>query len=66
MVQNQKYTLSYPFIITQRQSLQPLHMHLSNTTPRFSGHLSSFRISDPIQNPDHLQPNIFLTIWNPD
>ena len=22
--------------------------------------------SDPIQNPDQLQPNIFLTIWNPD
>ena len=25
-----------------------------------------FRISDPIQNPDHLQPNLFLTIGNPD
>ena len=24
------------------------------------------RISDPIQNPDHLQPNFFSTIWNPD
>ena len=25
-----------------------------------------FRISDPIQNLDHLQPNLFLTIQNPD
>ena len=25
-----------------------------------------FRISDHIQNPDHLQPNLFLTIQNPD
>ena len=23
-------------------------------------------ISDPIWNPDHLQSNLFLTIWNPD
>ena len=26
----------------------------------------SFRISDTIKNPDHLQPNLFLTIWNLD
>ena len=26
----------------------------------------SFRISDPIQNPDHFQPNLFLTIQNLD
>ena len=26
----------------------------------------SFRISDPIKNPDHLQPNLFLTILNLD
>ena len=25
-----------------------------------------FRISDPIQNPDHLQTNLFLTIQNLD
>ena len=25
-----------------------------------------FQISDPIQNPDHLQANLFSTIWNPD
>ena len=25
-----------------------------------------FRILDPILNQDHLQPNLFLTIWNPD
>ena len=25
-----------------------------------------FQISDPIQNPDHLQPNLFSTILNPD
>ena len=25
-----------------------------------------FRILDPIQNLDHLQPNLFLTIKNPD
>ena len=25
-----------------------------------------FQISDPIQNPDHLQPNLILTIKNPD
>ena len=25
-----------------------------------------FRFSDLIQNPDHLQPNLFLTIQNPD
>ena len=25
-----------------------------------------FRISDPIQNLDHLQPNLFWTIQNPD
>ena len=25
-----------------------------------------FRISDSIQNPDHLQPNLFSTIQNPD
>ena len=25
-----------------------------------------FRISDPIQNPDHVQTNLFLTVWNPD
>ena len=25
-----------------------------------------FQISDPIQNPEHLQPNIFSTIQNPD
>ena len=25
-----------------------------------------FRISDPIRNPDHLQPNLFWTIRNPD
>ena len=25
-----------------------------------------FQISDPILNPDHLQPNLFLTIWDPD
>ena len=25
-----------------------------------------FRISDPIWNPDHLQPNLFWTIQNPD
>ena len=25
-----------------------------------------FRISDTIQSPDHLQPNLFQTIWNPD
>ena len=25
-----------------------------------------FRISDPIQNSDHLQPNLFWTIQNPD
>ena len=26
----------------------------------------AFRISDPIQKPDRLQPNLFLTIQNPD
>ena len=25
-----------------------------------------FQILDPIQNPDHLKPNLFLTIQNPD
>ena len=25
-----------------------------------------FQISDPIRNSDHLQPNLFLTIQNPD
>ena len=25
-----------------------------------------FQISDPIQKPDHLKPNLFSTIWNPD
>ena len=25
-----------------------------------------FRISDPIQNPDHLQPNLISTIWKSD
>ena len=25
-----------------------------------------FQISDLIPNPDHLQPNLFWTIWNPD
>ena len=25
-----------------------------------------FQISDPIQNLDHLQPNLFLTVRNPD
>ena len=25
-----------------------------------------FGISNPIQNPDHFQPNLFLTIQNPD
>ena len=25
-----------------------------------------FRISNPIPNPDHMQPNLFLTIQNPD
>ena len=25
-----------------------------------------FQISDPIQNPDHLKPNLFLTIQNQD
>ena len=25
-----------------------------------------FRISDPIRNPDHLHPNLYSTIWNPD
>ena len=25
-----------------------------------------FQISDPIQNPDHLQTNLFWTIQNPD
>ena len=25
-----------------------------------------FRISDPIQNPDNFQPNLFSTIQNPD
>ena len=25
-----------------------------------------FQISDPIWNPDHLQPNVFWTIQNPD
>ena len=24
------------------------------------------QISDPIQNPDHLKPNLFLRIWNTD
>ena len=24
------------------------------------------RISDLIPNPDHLQPNLFWNIWNPD
>ena len=27
--------------------------------------LYNFQISDPIQNPDHLQTNLFSTIWNP-
>ena len=27
---------------------------------------SGFQISDPIQNPDHLRPNLFWTIQNPD
>ena len=27
---------------------------------------SGFQISDPIQNLDHLQPNLFLTIQSPD
>ena len=27
---------------------------------------SGFRISDPIRNPDYLQPNLFLTIQNQD
>ena len=26
----------------------------------------SFQISDPKTNPDHLKPNLFLTIQNPD
>ena len=25
-----------------------------------------FQISDPIQNPDHLEPNLFWAIQNPD
>ena len=25
-----------------------------------------FQISDPIQNMNHFQTNLFLTIWNPD
>ena len=28
--------------------------------------LLGFPISDPVQNPDHLKHNLFLTIWNPD
>ena len=28
--------------------------------------LLGFQISYPIWNTDHLQPNPFLTIWNPD